>query len=412
MIFTQSRTPRLEFGAGKIQLLPRIVAEAEAVRAHAVSDLVLVSGGGSFQRHPAYAELVAAIRKRGWGFYEFACPGEPSPAFVDAAVHTVLDSCGRDAVREGRVVVAGVGGGSALDAGKAIAAMLPIAAASADAVPSVQDYLEGVGTRLPPGNSALYVACPTTAGTGSEATKNAVISRIGPGGFKKSLRHDGYIPAVALIDPELAVACPRPVSAAGGLDALTQLLEAWTSPSVSPFIAALCESGVAAVARGFARVLNDGGDLDARGDMAYAAYLSGIALANAGLGSVHALASPVGARFAVPHGVVCGRLIAAAAELNVRRLREVPGKVPDALKAYARAGHILGGGQGTDSEAGLDLLARSLGDLVAAAALPAWQSYGFEPGAIPDLARKAAAKTNPVALDAGDYESLLYAAVR
>ena len=319
MEFSQARTPRLEFGAGRVARLPSLLADALAVRGGRAADLILVAGGSSFLGHPRHAELAAAVAAAGWGMHEFSCSGEPSPGFVDEAVAAVVETLGER--RISGAVVAGVGGGSAMDAGKAVAAMLPVAVEALRAgedVPSVKEFLEGVGTRKSGGGSALYAACPTTAGTGSEATKNAVISEVGKGGFKKSLRHDGYIPAFAVIDPELAVSCPRSVTAAGGLDAMTQLLEAWVSPAASPVTSALCESGFAAAVRAFPRVLADGADLEARAGMAYAAHLSGIALANAGLGSVHALASPVGGRFPVPHGVVCGTLLVPAAELASR----------------------------------------------------------------------------------------------
>jgi alcohol dehydrogenase class IV len=410
MRFTFAREPRLEFGPGSLASLPRILAERESVEGP-FSLVVLVTGGASFRSGPKYAEILAALAGR--RLLEFSCPGEPSPDFVDRAVAAVAAALGAG---EGRCAVVGIGGGSAMDAGKAVAALVPVALRESRAgrpVPSVQDYLEGVGTKEPEGLTAFYAAVPTTAGTGTEATKNAVISRVGPGGFKKSLRHDAYCPAVAIVDPELALGCPRSVGAASGLDAFTQLLEAYLSPAASPIVEALCESGIAAFGRSFLPMLADGSDLEARSGMAYAAYLSGIALANAGLGSVHALASPVGGRFPAPHGVVCGLLLGPAARLNIDLLAEAArtGDRLDrraaeaALAKYGRAGGILGGTSGASD--GCDGLLEAVGRFEAAAALPRLAAYGVSREDVPSLAAAAATKTNPLPLGAAEYESLI-----
>jgi alcohol dehydrogenase class IV len=390
---------------------------------------------------------------------------------VDSAVEQAVRRWGAASI--GSAAVVAVGGGSALDAGKAIAAMLGMAAGSAEtsaagasagsaagpaadssvgmfarseagikALPRVEEYLEGVGSKAPDGRRIPFIACPTTAGTGSEATKNAVISRIGAGGFKKSLRHEGYIPDTAIVDPELAIPCPPSVSAAGGLDALTQLVEAWTSPQANPFIDSLCASGVSSIARSFPRVLADGADLEARSGMAYAAYLSGIALANAGLGSVHALASAVGSRFPIPHGVVCGTLLAKAAELNIQRLKDewVAGgrqRPNPSLIAYSQAGYALSSADRAaadrapadwnaavvlpgmdypmnqrDLEAGLDRFVESAAAMVEDARLAPLSFYGCGFEDLGELASCASAKTNPVPLTEADYLQLLASCFR
>lgn len=408
MRFAFAREPRLEFGPGALASLPRLIAERESVEGP-FSTVVLVTGGSSFRAGPKYAEILAALKGR--RLLEFSCPGEPSPDFVDGAVAAVAAAL--VGAEDGRCAVVGVGGGSAMDAGKAVAALVPIALRESRAgrpVPSVQDYLEGVGTKAPEGLTAFYVAVPTTAGTGTEATKNAVVSRVGQAGFKKSLRHDAYCPAVAVVDPELALGCPRSVGAASGLDAFTQLLEAYLSPAASPIVEALCESGIAAFGRSFLPMLADGADLEARSGMAYAAYLSGIALANAGLGSVHALASPVGGRFPAPHGVVCGLLLGPAARLNIDLLAEAARSekrldrraAEAALAKYGRAGRLLGG-----ASDGCDGLLEAIVRFEAAAALPRLSAYGVSREDAASLAAAAATKTNPLPLVAAEYESLI-----
>lgn len=405
MRFSFARMPRLEFSPGSISKVPSLLSKTHPFT-------VLVTGGSSFSKDPRHSALHAGCGEAGSKILEFACPGEPSVDFVDAAVRSVLESVPVTDVQG--VAVLAIGGGSAIDAGKAIAAMLGVAAAApmqGKALPSVKEFLEGVGTRPPTGEAAFLIACPTTAGTGSEATKNAVISQIGSGGFKKSLRHENYVPAVAVIDPELALGCPRSVTAASGLDALTQLIESWTSPAASPMVDSLCESGVAAFARSFDRVLADGGDLEARSLMAYAAFLSGVGLANAGLGSVHALASPVGAFVNIPHGVVCGLLLESASRLNVSRLEDMGDDGEMALRKYAKAGYLLSSRGGTASgeslSFGLGLLFDELARLDVLAALPRLGSFGIREADLAPLAAASSAKTNPVPHSAADYESLL-----
>jgi len=434
MDYTFSRTPRLIFGSGTFSRIPALVAEYQAfVGMHAgLSEgseggpAILVRGGSSISSTAQHVYLLDALKAAGLAVLEFACEGEPSPTFVDGSVLESVNAMqGQNA---SQVVVVSVGGGSAMDAGKAVAAMLPLAVAVRERGKSpfsVTDYLEGVGTKTPPGASCFHIAVPTTAGTGSEATKNAVISQVGEKGFKKSLRHEGYVPSVAVVDGDLALSCPRSVTAASGLDALTQLLEAWFSPLASPLTDAWCESGVTHFARSFTQVLSDPGNSGARSGMAFAAYLSGVGLANAGLGSVHALASPVGGHFPVPHGVVCGLLLEPAMRLNARLLAiEAATDSPRAsvtqaiLLKMARAGAILAGSVPGGVRQGLSVAAWKWPDLAAPlleslaayteiAGLPRMGGYGVRQEDLDGLAAKASTKTNPVPLTPSDYRELL-----
>jgi len=454
MGYVLSRTPRLDFGSGSFSHIPSLIAEYRTVsQAQTGSDpvlAILVRGGSSFLSSPQHTFLLDAFKTAGLGVMEFACTGEPSPAFVDGSVLEALHALdGRSA---SQAMVISVGGGSAMDAGKALAAMLPLASTGRESGHeagrvsgcgagheverkagqsrfSVTEYLEGVGTKIPPGASCFHIAVPTTAGTGSEATKNAVISQVGEQGFKKSLRHEGYVPSIAVVDGDLALSCPRSVTAASGLDALTQLLEAWFSPLASALTTAWCETGVAHFARSFTQVLSDPGNREARSGMALASYLSGVGLANAGLGSVHALASPVGGRFPVPHGVVCGLLLEPAMRLNASLLADMAATgnsqgetAQKVLAKMARAGEILGAahpgaavlGAAIPAVApvvkGLDLAATLL-DLLASyteiARLPRMGGWGVKSEDLDALAAKASTKTNPVPLTPADYRELL-----
>ncbi len=300
--FSIARLPRIEFGAGGIKKLPDLIAQYG-------NRVLLVTGQRSFPESPHWRTLLAALEKAGVDWAQVRINDEPSPQNVDEAVRQFH---GKDFT-----VVAGIGGGSVLDAAKAIAGLLPVG-------DSVMDYLEGVGPEKPYQGPALpFIAVPTTAGTGSEATKNAVLSVRGPNGFKKSFRDDQLVPQYALLDPDLLASCPPAQIAANAMDALTQLLESYVSIKANPFTDALAESGLRAVRDGlFAWYENGGNAAEGRTQMAYAALLSGVCLAQTGLGSVHGLASPLGAFFPIPHGVVCGTLVGAATRVNLAALRE------------------------------------------------------------------------------------------
>ena len=209
---------------------------------------------------------------------------------------------------------------------------------------SVCDFLEGIGEKVHSGHKIPFIAVPTTAGTGSEATKNAVLSIQGKDGFKKSFRDEQLVAQYALVDPDLLATCPPELIAANGMDAFTQLFESYVALGASPFTDALAWSGMQAFRDGFWPAWEgDGSDAaEGRARLAYASLCSGITLAQAGLGSVHGLASPLGAYFPIPHGVVCGTLVAAATRVNIRALRA---RAPDspALRKYAEAGLLLSG---------------------------------------------------------------------
>jgi len=349
-----------------------------------------VTGGASLDASGALAGIAAALKAAGVEAARAAVSGEPTPEKTDTLAGEF---------RSERIdCVAAVGGGSVIDAGKAVAAMLVHEG-------SVEDYLEGVGSKLFDGRRLPFIAVPTTAGTGSEAAKNAVISRVGPAGFKRSLRHDGLMPDAVIIDPELHRSCPPSVTAACGMDAVTQLLEAAIGLKANPLTDALAESGLAAAGRALPAAWRDGADLEARSRMAYAAWLSGVALTNAGLGVVHGFASSVGGRFPIPHGALCGTLVESCLRHTIDRLKE-QGEVR-ALAKIARAGRHLTGREGRDLGADLDALLGLLGEWARTFRLPRLGAFGMTEADIPALAANTGCKDNPVHLPPSDLEEIL-----
>lgn len=389
--FAISRLPRIAFGAGEVARVPEHVA-ALGRRA------LLVTGAASSRASAAWPPLVDGLAARGVAWDLVAVRGEPSPALVDDAVRAHRAA--------GIEVVLAIGGGSALDAGKAIAGLLPTGA-------SVMEFLEEVGRgRTYSGPALPLVAVPTTAGTGSEATKNAVLSEVGPGGFKRSFRDDALVPALAVVDPDLLATCPRTLVAADGMDALTQLLEAFVSVRANAFVDALCADGLAAARDGLLPWYEGRGDVPAsRGRMAFASLLSGIALAQAGLGAVHGLAAPLGARFPVPHGAACGTLVAPVTAANVAALRARGDGAP-ALARYARAWAILAHADGPPPADAPERLAGLLADWAARLDLPRLSAFGMGEGDVPAIvagSRAGSMKGNPVVLDDATLSAVLLA---
>jgi alcohol dehydrogenase len=389
--FSISRLPNIQFGDG-------VLAQVPALARSIGRRVLLVLGGRSFRDSLHWQPFSKGLQAQDLSWEELRVEGEPSPQFVDDAVRRL-----RDAHIE---VVIGIGGGSVLDAAKAIAGLLPVGN-------SVMDFLEGVGPELPyRGPSVPFIAVPTTAGTGSEATKNAVLSVQGRQGFKKSFRHDLLVARYAVVDPILLVSCPPDLIAANGMDALTQLLESYVSTRANPFTDALALSGLEAAREGLLEWYEERpGAAAGRTQMAYAALLSGITLAQVGLGSVHGLAAPLGALFPIPHGVACGTLVAAATAANIRVLRERSPKNP-ALEKYAQVGRMLNGGDRFDDRAACEALVATLSEWTERMALPRLAAYGVavrDFGAIVAGCRGSSMKTNPVELSDAEVGEILSA---
>ncbi len=401
--FAIARLPRLVVGPGRIAELPEVVASLGR-------SVLLVTGRHSFREGPAWGPLVAGLEAAGVAWDHLIADGEPSPATVDVAV-----AARRAAPPH---VVVGIGGGSALDAGKAIAGLLRSGT-------TTLDHLEGVGRGIPyPGPATPFVAVPTTAGTGSEVTKNAVLSgrlpEAAPDGppFKKSFRDERLVAQVVLLDPDLLASCPPAVVAGDGMDAVTQLLEAITSTGSSPFTDAVARSGLALAAWALpawhAAAVAGAPAAEtaaARAAMSWAACCSGIALANAGLGAVHGIVAALGARHPVAHGVGCGILLAATTRANLAALGQRERGSP-ALAQYAEAGRVLAGDVALPDVAARDALVATLDRWTAELGMPRLADVGVAPADLPGLvaeSRGSSMRTNPVVLTDAEITGILAA---
>jgi alcohol dehydrogenase class IV len=375
---------RIVFGSGSSKSLGERCAK--------LGRRALVVTGKSAERS---APLVEQLKLAGLELATFSVAGEPRVADALDAV-----ALGQQLAAE---LIIACGGGSVLDLGKAAAALL---ANPRDPF----EYLEVVGRARPLPRPALpLIAVPTTAGTGAEVTKNAVLASP-EHGVKASLRHDSMLPAVALVDPELTLGMPPAVTASTGLDALTQCLEPYVSCQSNPLTDAIALEGLRRGARALRRAFEHGDDLAAREDMALCSLFGGLSLANAKLGAVHGFAAPIGGQFASPHGAVCARLLPLVMASNVRALRErAPGS--PLLRRFDVVAQTLSGSPSAKAEDGIEFVRQLTADL----RIAGLGSYGMTRADLESVATKAAAassmKGNPIALSHAELVEILATAL-
>jgi alcohol dehydrogenase class IV len=373
--FDHFSVPRIVFGGGQIARV------AELARLLGQRPLIIFNGPDELQ-----ARVGGLLKSAGIQSQALRQRREPTAQDVDAGVEL--------ARRESCDLLIGLGGGSAIDAAKATAGLLANGGAAFD-------YMEVVGRGLKITRPAIpWIAIPTTAGTGAEATRNAVISAP-EHRFKASIRGEQLLARIALIDPQLQTGVAPPVTANSGMDALCQCIEAYTSIGSQPITDALALHGAALAARSLLRAYENGSDLIAREEMAMSALLSGIALTNAGLGAVHGLAAPLGANFPAPHGAVCAALLPHVIRANIVALREASASHPS-LARYAAVGRALLADHRCDDDraiaAAVEIPARLARDL----RITSLRQFGVSEADVPniiELARKSSSmRYNPVQL--------------
>lgn len=375
--FEFATASRILFGAGRLNELGKHVEGARRA--------LLVRGHSS----DAIPRLRQLLSEAGASLAEFPVRGEPT-------IEAVRD--GVQAARDCDLVI-GLGGGSALDTGKAIAALVTNPG-------ELLDYLEVIGKGQPLVHPPLpYIAIPTTAGTGAEVTRNAVLESPAHN-VKVSLRSPLMLPRLALVDPELTYGLPPHVTAASGLDALTQLVEPFVSIRANPLTDAICREGLQHAARSLRRAFENGADHEARQGMAFASLCGGLALANSALGAAHGFAGPLGGMLHAPHGALCARFLPPVMEANIRALESRQPGHP-ALERYAEIARFLTGNPAASALDG----ARWTGALVEAMNIPRLSAYGMSPNDFPEAVEKTqqanSFKGNPVVLDEKELTFIL-----
>jgi len=378
--FEFATSTRILFGCGEVR---QVAPAAKEMGGRAM----LVAG-----RLPESAAiLVEGLKKEGIGCVSWGVRAEPSLALVRQGV---------DLARQEKCdLVIAFGGGSSIDAGKAIAALLANGG-------ELNDYLEVIGKGQPLQNPSVpFIAVPTTAGTGSEVTRNAVLAspeeRV-----KVSLRSPKMLARLAVVDPELTLDLPPALTASTGLDALTQLIEPYVSIRANPLTDGFCLEGLRRVSRSLRRAYHCGSDIAAREFMSLASLLGGLALANAGLGVVHGFAAPIGGMFDAPHGAVCAALLPHGMAVNIRASRT---RTPDGetLRRFEAVARLLTGKPDALAEEGVEWVRGLCSELQ----IPPLSSYGIQEGDVPTLVDKASKassmKGNPISLTMDELREVL-----
>jgi alcohol dehydrogenase class IV len=379
---------RFEFAtAARIVFGPGTVRDAGALAREFGARACVVTG-----KCPERANvLLGLLAAQGIATTHLNCTGEPDVALIERGVaQAKVESCD---------MVISFGGGSVIDAGKAIAAMITNEG-------ELLDYLEVIGRGKSLARAgAPFIAVPTTAGTGSEVTRNAVLGspvhRV-----KVSLRSPLMLAKIALVDPELTHGLPPALTAATGMDALTQLIEPYVSCRANPMVDALCVEGIQRAARSLRTAFSEPANAAAREDMCVASLFGGLALANAGLGAVHGFAGPIGGMFPAPHGATCGALLPHVMEANLRALQKRrPASEP--LRRYDQVARLLTGNLQAMAAEGISWVSQLAADL----RIQPLGTYGITRRDVPELVEKSAKassmKANPIPLLAGELAEVL-----
>ncbi|HLO61174.1 MAG TPA: iron-containing alcohol dehydrogenase [Bacteroidales bacterium] len=382
--FSLIRTPRILFGSGEADRISTLISPGW-------KHILILTGSKSHENNPVFETIHKDLEKTGIRLGFEKIENEPSPKDID--------NIARNSIYHDVDAVIAIGGGSVLDAGKAVSAMIPLN-------DSVLNYLEGVGHSKHPGTKKFFIAIPTTSGTGSEATSNAVLSQTGINGFKRSLRHESFVPDIALVDPRLTINCPPSITARSGMDAFTQLLESYVSVKSNSLTDAFALDGIRCVHKSLMRAFTNGDDLEARTDMAYAALLSGITLANAGLGLIHGFASSVGGFFEIPHGTVCGTMMGVVNRYNIKALLKQTEQTVSHRK-YAETGKVLSGEAGKSIEWYLNFTANYIDELTEKLLLKRLSEFGIQKEDIGRIAEVTDHKANPVKFQKEDLVDML-----
>ena len=384
MRFEFATATRIIFGQGTI-------TEAATTAGSFGDNALVVIGYTSDRAEP----LLDGLKHQGVEYHLEKIVGEPTVEMVQQGI--------AQARKAGCDMVIAMGGGSVIDAGKAIAGCLTNPG-------DIYNYLEVIGKgRALMNAAATFIAIPTTAGTGAEVTANAVLQSESHG-VKVSMRSPLMLPKVALIDPLLGISMPAHITAATGMDALAQLIEAYVSPKGNPLTDSLCREGIRRAARSLLAAYQDGGNVEARTDMSLAALFSGLALTNAKLGAVHGIAGPLGGMISIPHGVVCARLLPLVMQANLNALRDRR-ESDEAVKPYTEVAKLLTDNETSSASDGVAWVQSACSKMD----IGSLSQYGVTPALIAELLPKAqkasSMQGNPVGLSDEELTEILTAAI-
>lgn len=384
--FNFGRIPDIYFGVRKRAVLPHLLKEYG-------QRVLLVTGGQSLEQSPHWAELQRQLALHQFEVHHIRITGEPTPRSIDYWTAQLRAGTWDS--------VLAIGGGSVIDTGKSLAAMLPTGE-------PVERYLEEYGEAQHSGKTLPFVAMPTTAATGSEVTRYAILSEVGTRGEKKRLSHSYFVPKISIVDPELTVSLPQEHTVYGAFNAFAQLLESYVSPASNQLIDSLAFKGITYIIKGLPQVLKRPDRLSARTSLAYAALVSGVTSSNAGLGAASGLALAVAGQYDIPYSVLASIFVAPAHELTIELLQA---QMPDhpALDKYARVGELLHKGRGRSRQYYLKRFVEHLYHWIDTCHVPRLSDYGLSANAFGDILLHATAGNHPWPLEEADLLHILKA---
>lgn len=386
LIFNLITPSETIFGAGRIAEIPNLIKRFG-------DHVLLITGSYSLKTSGKLDEIKSLLWNNNIKFSNESISGEPTPQTIDNITSKYHD--------EEIDVIVSIGGGSVIDAGKAVSSMLCETG-------SVRDFLEGVGTRQVSGKKIPFVAVPTTSGTGSEATKNAVICEKGDNGFKKSLRHNNFVPDIALIDPEFTVDLPRAITASTGMDALSQLIESYISSGSNMYTDSLAENALKIAGESLpALIINNSASIEYKSGMAYASYISGIILANAGLTIIHGISGSIGGFFDAPHGTLCGTILPSGIDLIFQKSIENKNIFESTLQKLSNIYIYISGEDNNEVIKNCENLIRMLYNYKELFKIPGLSKLGISQNNFDKIAENSGIKNTPVNINKKDIVKIL-----
>lgn len=383
--FSFGRIPDIHFGQGKYSMIPNLMQEFG-------KRILVITGATFFMDSPHWEVISELLRLHNFEYYHCIVDHQPTPATVDYIT---------DAHKGKKIqAVLAIGGGSVLDTGKAVAAMLTYRG-------SVRDYIDYIGDKVHPGSTLPFIAVPTTAGTGSETTKYAYITELGENGFKKPFHHTHFVPKLAIIDPELTVSCSPELSAYCGMNTLSQLMGAYVSLDANQLTDTLSFKGLSNINRCLKVVCKNGKNISARSGMCYASMISGVTATNTGFGLVRGLAEAIGQTYDIKHSQLTSTLLAASTEQTIKEIQKYYDKDHPTLEKYATLGRLFSKRKGRSKEYYLTHLVTGLYKMTEKYKIPTLSELGVQENDLQSIVNRTQFYNNPMPVLGDDVLNIL-----